>query len=103
MGFPRLGSASVSLVGFGVSPKQASRKFAMARTPSPRAAASPFLLHDEDERADQRGGQDQADALQRPDVIGHELFADALDRERVAGGRGHRARRRLGNTTRQGG
>ena len=39
-------------------------------------------------RADQRGGQQQPDALQRPDVIGHQHFADPLDGERFDWRRG---------------
>ena len=45
-------------------------------------ATSALFLHHENERADQCGGQQHADALQRPNVTGHQHFADSLHGER---------------------
>ena len=72
-------------------------------SPEEELPASPLLLHHENERADQRRGEDEADALQRPDVIGHERFADLPN-----GQRRHRLsrdakRRRLHNGPEQAG
>src|SRR5437588_1479030 len=97
-----LGSVRVSRAGFGVAPKHSflliqsaaksanpRRKFAIARTRSParetRALprrgfrASPLFLQHENKRADQRGGEQEPDALQRPNIIGHQDFTDMLD------------------------
>jgi hypothetical protein len=47
------------------------------------AVTSTLLLHHENERADERRGKDKANALQRPDVIGHEGLADLTNGERL--------------------
>src|SRR6266568_5247800 len=41
--------------------------------------ASPLFLHHENKRADQRGGEQEPDALQRPNIIGHQDFTDTLN------------------------
>src|SRR6516225_10625231 len=40
---------------------------------------SSFLLHHQNERSDERDRKDEADALQWPDVIRHQCFADLFD------------------------
>src|SRR5438309_2300655 len=106
-----LGSARVSRAGFGVPPKQSFGKFAIARTRSParetralpgrRLRASALLLHYQHERADQRDSENEANALQRPDVIGHERFADPLHRQRFDLQRWNRERFRFQNCPEQ--
>jgi len=41
--------------------------------------SSALFLHHQMKRADQGRGQQNSDALERPDIIGHQQFADSLD------------------------
>ena len=68
--------------------------------PEKNRVPSAFLLHHQNERANERGGEDEPDALQRPDVIGHEHFADPFDGERFDLRRGNRERRSFSESTR---
>jgi hypothetical protein len=63
---------------FGETPKPARETRALPRR---RIRTSPFFLHHQHEGADERGSEDESDALQWPDVIGHERFADLFHRE----------------------
>src|ERR1700719_2692312 len=81
----------------------------MARTPSPTSetlalpgvSASSFLLHHEDERANQRSGEQQTHALERPDVVRHQHFADSFYGERFDGWRDNRYAGRFQNCPNQ--
>src|ERR1041385_1815199 len=111
------GSERLQRAGFVIRPKRtlrprrdkcvAQKKFAIAWTRSPARCkralpndkirhSSPFLHH-QYQRADQRGGEQQADALQRPDIIRHQHFTDAFDGERFDRWRNDGDRRRFQN------
>ena len=65
------------------------------------ASVSPLLLHHENQCADQRSGEKKPDALQWPDITGHQRFTDSFNSQRsnVWGGNGNRLR--LKNRPRQ--
>src|SRR2546423_7351009 len=98
-----LGSARVSRAGFGAlaetrfgssRSRGRDRQHARARTlPRKESRSSSLFLHHQNERADERRGQQEADALERPPVIRHQDFADAFDRERFDCRRDNRYRR----------
>src|SRR5437762_2628686 len=65
---------------FGETPKPARETRALPRR---RIRTSALLLHHEHEGANECGREDEPNALQRPDVIGHQRFADPFHRERL--------------------
>ena len=85
-----LGSARVSRAGervlaiadfskdcFGETPKPARETRAL---PGQEIRASTLLLHHKNESPNERDSENEANALQRPDKIGHQNFADSLYR-----------------------
>ena len=67
---------------FGATPKvRAGPALARETRALPRRGfrASTLFLHHENKRADQRGGEQEPDALQRPNIIGHQDFTDTLN------------------------
>src|SRR5262249_41162008 len=73
---------------FGATPLQRMRSKRQAFQPTRGTRALPMsvsslFLHHEHEGADEGGGQEEPNALQRPDVGGHQCLADLLDCERA--------------------
>ena len=54
-----------------VSAECGNQHGATVRSPVRQTSPSPFFLHDEHEGADEGGGQEEPDALQRPHITGH--------------------------------
>ena len=54
------------------------------RSPDEELRPSLLFLHDQHERADERGRQEHSHALQRPDVTSHQSFADSFYGERAS-------------------
>ena len=78
-----LGSARVPAIAnflkdcFGETPKPARETRAL---PGQEFRASSLLLHHENESPNERDSENETNALQRPDKIGHQNFADSLHR-----------------------
>src|SRR4029453_15437743 len=81
--------AAASIISMPIKMKMAWRRLSAASKPMQKSAADTMrtiwsvsvmaeslrlFLHHKNERADQRGGKEQPDALQRPDGNGHQHF-----------------------------
>src|SRR4051794_16835451 len=76
----RLRAASKPMENKAAEMMRTSCRVTLINSRPERGNASPLFLHHENESADQRRGEEEADALERPDVIGHEHLPDALHR-----------------------
>ncbi len=85
----------------GVTPAQGREQADRKQRRGNDEKRSSLLLHHEHERADQRGSQEHAHALQRPYVAGHQYLADLLHCERANVWRDDRQRLRFENRPRQ--
>src|SRR6266498_318576 len=84
MAWRRLKAASSPMQNSAVDTMRKSWSVSVMARALPRRGfrASPLFLHHENKRADQCGGEQEPDALQRPNIIGHQDFTDALNSER---------------------